>query len=226
MSLQQCAAAAVQVFPTTPIQTRSGSYSLRAVMVAIAKPQSSWNPRAAGDCGLSGPSCGSCTFGHGSGATSWGLWQIHNSTGAYLVTQTHSTNACDWATWLFDPVHNAEAAYYLYRKQGLTRAWGGAGRLWDTDAVQAALPQAAAAVQAAETTTQQASTTPTSPVSVPVTSVSPHPLVVMGAIVLAGGLTVAGVEAAQHQRQIREWFGRQRRRDTVDPKEDSHYAMD
>ena len=225
MSLQQCAAAAVQVFPTTPIHTRSGVYSLRVVMVAIAKPQSSWNPRAAGDCGLSGPSCGSCALG-GSGATSWGLWQIHNSTGAYLVTQTHSTNACDWATWLFDPVNNAKAAYYLYRKQGLTRAWGGAARVWDTDAVQAAIPDAVAAVKAAQTAPQKTSTTTPSSVSVPVTAVIAHPAVVVGAVLAVGGLTVAGIEVVQHRRQRREWCGRQVNHDTVSTKEDSNYAMD
>lgn len=145
MSIQQAAQAAVAVFPATPIRTRSGLYSLPVVMVAIAGPQSSWIADQPGDrvgtCpGCYGPNC--------AGMTSWGLWQIHNSTQPFLTQVTGSSDPCTWARWLYDPVNNARAAYYLYRAQGLQRAWGG-DSTWDTDAVEAALPQAQAAVAAA-----------------------------------------------------------------------------
>lgn len=166
MSLQQCAAAAVQVFPNTPIQTRSGVYALPVVMVAIAYPQSHWNPVAAGDpigscSGCYGPSC--------QNLTSWGLWQIHNSTSVYLQQQTQSTNPCVWANWLYHPVNNAKAAYYLYRTLGLARAWGGATRQWDTDAVEQQLGVAQKAVQqvlaAASSTTHSSGGSTTHPKS-------------------------------------------------------------
>lgn len=163
MSIQECATAAIQVFPSTIlIPTRSGRYPLPVVMVAIAGPQSGWNPAIAGDpLGESG--CTSCVPPDCHGYTSWGLWQIHNSTRTFLIAQTHSTEACVWAQWLYDPVHNAQAAYYLYQQQGLVGAWGGANGQWDTDAVQAALPAAQAAVQAAlQAKSQSHPTAPTS----------------------------------------------------------------
>lgn len=223
MSIQQCASAAVRVFPDTAIETRSGRHSLRAVMVAIAQPQSGWNPRAAGDCGLPGPSCGPCTLG-GSGATSWGLWQIHSSTSAFLVAQTHSTNACDWAAWLFNPVNNAKAAYDLYQRQGLAGAWGGASGQWDTDAVEAAIPQAEAAVAAVTSAPGVGGSTVGSTQKTPTRSVlstiTPSPPVALAAVLVAGGLSIAAWETDANWGSIREWFGRPRRRGTIIPKGD------
>lgn len=128
-------------------------------MVAIAGPQSGWNPAIPGDpvgsCpGCSGPSCIGDGLSGRQSYTSWGLFQIHNSTQPYLQNVTRSTDACSWATWLYDPLHNTQAAYWLYQQYGggntaLNRAWGGANSRWETAAVQAAFPQARIAVQQA-----------------------------------------------------------------------------
>lgn len=151
MSLAQAAAAAVAVFPDMLVQTRSGHHSLPAVMVAVAYPQSRWEPSQVGDpvgsCpGCYGPNC--------HGYTSWGLWQIHNSTQPFLTNATHSTSACTWQAWLLDPVHNAQAAYWLLTRypsvtQGLAVGWGGANGDWDTDLVESVMAQAEQAVSQA-----------------------------------------------------------------------------
>ncbi len=113
MSIQQAAQAAVSVFPNTSVTTPYGTYSLRVVMVAIAGAESGWDPTANGDCGLGGPSCGSCA-GSGGQATSWGLWQIHNVHSAYLTQASGSSSPCGWQRWLFNPLNNAKAAWALY----------------------------------------------------------------------------------------------------------------
>jgi len=148
MSVQQAAQAAVAVFPAgVRIATPRGTYSLRTVMVAIAGAESGWNPTEAGDYGLDSQ------YGLCQGASSWGLWQIHNVHAAYLQRVTGSSDPCAWAQWLFDPVHNAEAAYSVYRSQGLA-AW----TTWQTGAYLGFLEAAQAAVQAAE-----AASAPTTP---------------------------------------------------------------
>ena len=114
MSIAQCAAAAVLVFPAAAVPTTAGSLSLPVVMVAIGGAESSWNPAAAGDAGLPGPSC--------AGYTSWGWLQVHSVHAAYLEGVTGSADPCAWATWLYDPVHCAQAALAVYQGQGLG-AW-------------------------------------------------------------------------------------------------------
>ena len=148
MSIQQAAQAAVAVFPADiAVATPAGVYPLPVVMVAIsgAETGGTWDPQAAGDCGLGGPSCGTCLFG-GTGATSWGLWQIHNVHSAYLTQQTGSSNPCVWAQWLFNPRHNAEAAWALWTGNVSTflRNW----TTWNTQRYLTYLPQAVQAVQA------------------------------------------------------------------------------
>ena len=123
MSIQQAVQAVQGAFPNISVPTTHGSFPLWVVMVAIsgAETGGTWNPTAGGDCGLGGPSCGPCLFG-GTGATSWGLWQIHNVHATYLTTQTHSADPCVWRQWLEDPDHNAQAAASVWRSQGLA-AW-------------------------------------------------------------------------------------------------------
>lgn len=144
--IAQCAAAVVAVFPKNlTVTVAQGTYSLRVMMVAIAGQESSWNPNAAGDCGLTGSSCGECTYG-GSGATSWGLWQIHNSNHVYLTQQSGSSNPCTWQKWLSNPTNNARAAYQIYQSQKLN-AWS---TTMNSGGYAKYLAQAQSAVQAAE----------------------------------------------------------------------------
>jgi hypothetical protein len=110
MSVAQAAAAAVAVFPNVTVTTTAGPLPLPVIMVAIAGAESGWNPTALGDYGYGGPTCP--TYG---GATSFGLWQIHNIHAAYLATLAGSSDPCVWIPWLFDPLHNAVAAYGIYR---------------------------------------------------------------------------------------------------------------
>lgn len=143
MSIAQCAAAAVLVFPASAVSTTAGSLALPVVMVAIAGSESvGWHDQAAGDAGLD-PQYGLC-----GGYSSWGLWQIHNVHATYLEGVTGSTDPCAWAAWLYDPVHCAQAALAVYQGQGLG-AWssytdGG----WQTNigAAQQAVASALSAV--------------------------------------------------------------------------------
>ena len=116
MSIAQCAAAAALVFPNVAVSTTAGSLPLPVVMVAIGGAESTWNPAAAGDAGLD------AQYGLCSGYSSWGWLQIHNVHAAYLEGVTGSTDPCAWATWLYDPVHCAQAALAVYQGQGLG-AW-------------------------------------------------------------------------------------------------------
>jgi hypothetical protein len=101
------AQAAVQVFPP----------AIQVTMVAIAGAESAWDPQAAGDPCAANPGVPCCA-----GATSFGLWQIHTVHAAYLRQVTGSNDPCVWRAWLSDPVHNAQAAYAVYRSQGFA-AW-------------------------------------------------------------------------------------------------------
>lgn len=188
MSITQVAAAAVRVFPDVPVSTARGPVSLPAVMVAIAGPQSNWAVDAPGD-----PlgTCPGCSGANCRGFTSWGAWQIHNSTQPFLADVTHSQDACVWATWLNDPVHNAEAAWWLIRQYptvaiGLARGWGGAAGLWDSPAVERAMPQAERAVRAARRTGGGGQPAPPA-----ATASSPFPWAVVGA--LGGATAVLGL---------------------------------
>ncbi len=164
MSIQQCAAVAKAVFPDVPIVTRLGTYSLPAVMVAIAWGQSRWEPRQAGDP-LGEPGCSSCVPPDCLRYTSWGLWQIHNNWHAYLTAVTGSHDPCIWATWLYDPLHSAQAAYYVYAHSGtsptarLDNAWGGALGSWEALIPASVLAQAVVAVQHVSSTGSTSGTT-------------------------------------------------------------------
>jgi hypothetical protein len=84
-------------------------------MVAIAGAESSWVNNCPGDFGLGGPTSGD-------GATSWGLWQIHNANSDLLIQFTGSTSPDTWEQWLFVPANNAQVALAIYNRQGF-RAW-------------------------------------------------------------------------------------------------------
>jgi hypothetical protein len=201
MSIQQAAEAAVQVFPNTVIDTPGGRLPLRVVMVAIAGRQSGWNPRANGDAKGTCPGCyGPCCYGYGLSGyqcyTSWGLWQIHNSAHRYLEQRTGSTNACVWAQWLYDPVHNAEAAYYLYQVQGLDVAWGGGGSYWTANQIPKFLKAAQAAVAAAEA--RQARRSPAHPASGP----SVWVWIGLGAAALGGTAVVLDITGVWNRLEI------------------------
>lgn len=217
MSMRQCAEAVVQVFPDTPIHTQRGTYGLQAVMVAIAGPQSNYQARANGDY-IGEPHCPGCVppgcWGHGLAGyrryTSWGYFQIHNSTQPYLRHVTHSDQACDWARWLYNPVHNAQAAYWLYQHQGLDVAWGGAQGNWQFAQVLALLPQAQQMVRQVTATAQTTTPTPHTPHtprSTPTTLPSPPPLLwipwaLMGLGAVAGLLDLAEI----HDQATGHWW--------------------
>lgn len=136
MAITDAVLAAQAVFPPTPIQTPDGTHSLITVMVAIAGAESGWDPRAAGDPGLRGPSCDGMANGRVVvGATSWGLWQIHNAHGDFLRAETGSDDPAAWAKWLYDPVNNAKAALHVLgpnAQHGLENwsTWGGRWAPW------------------------------------------------------------------------------------------------
>lgn len=136
MAIADAAAAAKAIFPPTPIQTPDGTYSLVAIMVAIAGAESAWDPRAAGDPGLRGPSCDGVADGRAIvAATSWGLWQVHNVHADFLRAATGADDACVWAEWLYDPVNNARAALHVLGaapQRGLENwsTWGGRWAQW------------------------------------------------------------------------------------------------
>lgn len=212
MSIQQ-AAQAVALFPNTTVMTTRGSLPLRLVMLAIAGSESGWVTDADGDCGLGGPACGTCRS-RGGGATSWGLWQIHNTHAAYLSGQTGSTSACAWRTWLFVPEHNAQAAYAIYREQGLA-AWSSYGNgKW---ALHLSAARAALASVRATPGSAAATTTIATPF---IRTITTSPYTVLGAAFLMGGLTIAAYEATDQRAKIREWVRRQRKHGTISVKGD------
>lgn len=206
MSIEQAAAVA-KVFPTTAIHTSQGDLPLRTVMLAIAGAESSWTVDDDGDCGLPGPPCGSCADESG-GATSWGLWQIHNVHADMLTQYTGSTEACAWRAWLFDAANNAKAALAVYNEQGL-----GAWSTWNSGKWSEFIGQAQAALlQASPTTSSPGSTGITSyPVTIGTAPAAPRyaPWVgwgLVGASLLAAGATVAVVETDVHWSDIVRWL--------------------
>ena len=116
MSLAQAAQAVAQVFPDVLITTPQGTReSLRAVMLAIAGQESSWNAAEHGDA-VGSPNCSTCVPPDCNGYTSWGYFQVHfYSWQSYLKQVTGSDLPCDWASWLAIPVHSAQAGWYLYQ---------------------------------------------------------------------------------------------------------------
>lgn len=206
MSIQQAAAAAVSVFPATTVNTSRGRLPLRVVMVAISGAESGWTPTADGDCGLGGPSCGSCP-GTGGLATSWGLWQIHNVHSAYLAQQTGSTSPCAWRSWLFTPHNNAQAALHIYQSQGLG-AWGAYNDgSWAShiSAAQSAVQAAMASPGPSEDVAQLGNS---SGVAIPTPGSGIRGGVVIGLMLLGGGAAILAVDTDVHWAQIREWAAR------------------
>lgn len=208
MSIAQAAQAAVAVFPATTVSTSLGPLPLRVVMVAIAGAESGWNPVADGDCGLGGPACGTCPGAYG-GATSWGLWQIHNAHAAYLTAQTGSTDPCVWRQWLEVPRHNAFAAYHVYQSQGLA-AWSTyRNGAWEPHRNAAAQAVARAEGAAAGTSPGPAGSTQTA-VVVPAPAPASSIAALGAALLLMGGLTIAVVEEwtplRQAGRRVRAWL--------------------
>jgi len=127
MSLAQAAQAAVQVFPP----------AIQVTMVAIAGAESGWDPTAAGDPCTANPGVPCCD-----GFTSFGLWQIHTVHTDLLRQLTGSADPCVWRAWLSDPVHNAVAAYAVYRSPSGLANW----TTYTDGAYRAYLAQAQAAV--------------------------------------------------------------------------------
>jgi soluble lytic murein transglycosylase-like protein len=95
------------------------SPDLVPTMTAIALAESSGNPNAVGDNG-----------------TSYGLWQIH------FTVHPEVLNGQD-PSILFDPATNANAAYQIFQRQGLS-AW----TTYNTGTYAKNLPAAQAAVGA------------------------------------------------------------------------------
>lgn len=210
MSVQQAAAAAMAVFPGATIATSQGDLSLQTVMVAIAGAESGWTVDADGDCGLGGPSCGSCSDESG-GSTSWGLWQIHNVHSEMLTNYAGSTEACAWRNWLFNAENNAKAAFAIYEEQGLGAwsTWQSGAWAAHVSAAQQALsalsasPGPAASTANGESQANVAGTAPAAPRHVPWVGWG-----LVGVSLLAAGATVAVVETDTHWSDIRQWLGR------------------
>ncbi|MDA8118469.1 MAG: hypothetical protein M0Z85_00125 [Gammaproteobacteria bacterium] len=210
MSIQEAAGAAMSVFPGATIATSQGDLSLQTVMVAIAGSESGWTVDADGDCGLGGPSCGSCSGESGS-ATSWGLWQIHNVHSEMLTNYSGSGEACGWRSWLFNAANNAKAAFAIYEEQGLEAwsTWQSGAWASHVGAAQDALTALSAAPgpsESAENGGSQAitaGTAPAAPRHVPWVGWG-----LVGVSLLAAGATVAVVETDTHWSDIREWLGR------------------
>lgn len=186
MGIADCATAAIKVFPNVTIQTAAGALPYPVVMVAIGGAESGWNASAAGDYGLAGPACG--------GATSWGWLQVHSVHAAYLQQQTGSTSPCVWASWLYDPLHNAQAALALVgaspTQQGLANTWTTfAGGEW-TAHIAAAQSAVTAAYQAAGGGTTGGT--------------NPPPPQRTAALAL-GGLALAAVAVAAFEVGLFEW---------------------
>ena len=200
MSIQQCAAAVVQVIPASVmVQTSVGLVSLREVFLAIGGVESRWVTTAAGDSVAElhafaaahpgvrvgyPPSWATCN-----GYSSWGWLQINWIHYAYLASVPGSTSPCVWASWLFDPVHCAQAAYALYQGAGLAP--------WAPDMAGPwlqYLPQAQAAVAAARRSSTGG--TPAPPTSPPTTvaqtaPVAATPIPATGAALLIGAFGLA-----------------------------------
>ena len=135
VALAEAVAAARATFAPLPVPTPLGTMALPAVMVAIAGAESGWDARCAGDGGLRGPSCAGLAAGRPvPAATSFGLWQIHTVHGGLLRAAAGSDDACAWAEWLYDPLHNAQAAAAILGAgtAGLRNwtSWGNARTPW------------------------------------------------------------------------------------------------
>jgi hypothetical protein len=182
------------------VQTSVGLVSLREVFLAIGGVESRWVTTAAGDSVAElhafaaahpgvrvgyPPSWATCN-----GYSSWGWLQINWSHYPYLESVTGSTSACDWAAWLYDPVHCAQAAYGLYLGAGLSP--------WAPDMAGPWL-QYRAQAKAALTPSTAVVSPPTDTAPPPTTRVSVAPSVVLGgaALLLVGGVVAVELGAVE-----------------------------
>jgi hypothetical protein len=179
MSIASAASAAVATFPWVNVTTPFGAYALPVVMVAIAGAETggTYDDAAAGDFGLGGPSC--------NGATSWGLWQIHNVHAQLLTQLSGSSDPCAWASWLSNAANCARAALAVYQSQGL-----GAWTTWNEGTYSGWLPAAQKAVTAAAPT----------PLPQPTTSQVPG-WVYVGLGLVGAVLAGAGIEGYEELRR-------------------------
>lgn len=206
MSIAEAMTAALSVFPRATVSTSHGDLPLVVVMVAIAGAESGWTPNEDGDCGLGGPSCGSCSNEAGT-ATSWGLWQIHNVHADMLTRYSGSSDPCVWRSWLFDPTNNAKAAFAVYSEQGL-EAW----TTWNHGQWSEHIGAAQQAYSAAMNPPPGPSVAAFVSTPTPQSQATAAPSVrwgMWGAVaagVLAAAATVAVVETDVHWASLREWF--------------------
>jgi len=173
MSIQQAAEAVVKVFPNVTVATPGGPLPLRVLMVALAGPQSQYDPTVRGDYY---GTCRSCYPPYiCDGYTSFGLWQVHLPAWyPYLAAVTRSAKPCDWAQWLYNPLNSARAAYHIYRSAQGLNAWNptpGKPNGWYTQgaspkAVSYWIPAARHAIAQAERSSQSPSPGPSTRPSV------------------------------------------------------------
>ncbi|MHB1870878.1 MAG: hypothetical protein ACYCT1_08490 [Steroidobacteraceae bacterium] len=185
MSIQDAAAAAASTFPFVNVPTPYGTFSLPVLMTAIAGAETggTFDDASPGDYGLGGPSCG--------GATSWGLWQVHNVHSNLLTQLSGSTDPCQWAAWLADPMNCARAAMAVYQSQGL-----GAWTTWQEGTYSGWLQPAVQAVTAAVAATSGpgGGGTSGSPQG------SPSPLWAVGLAAVVFGGSLVGIHRAARRR--------------------------
>ena len=198
MSLEACAAAAVQIFPaSTMITTPDGVFPLQVVMVAIGGSENPGWGNAPGDPlsiyrdgGIAERpySCG--------GYTSFGTWQANLPAHSAMVASLSgiaASNPCGQATWLADYPNCAKAALAIYRSQGLG-AWSTWGNQYTPyppgyGPYRKYLTQAQAAVTAAAGVSQ-----PPTPSPAPVGQRSPWAIAgALGLLAVVG--TTAGLFA-------------------------------
>ena len=188
MSLQTCAAAALNVFPDVAVATPRGTYRLPAVMLAIGGAENPGWGNAPGDSlsiyrdgGVSERpySCG--------GKTSFGTWQINLPAHSAMVASLSgipASDPCGQATWLADYLNCAKAALAVYRSQGL-----GAWTTWQDGAYLQYLGTAASAIAAAAAAATPTPSPTPSPAPTPGTpAVNPWlaGLAVLGIVAVAG----------------------------------------
>lgn len=206
MSIAQCAAAALLVFPQTTISTPLGAYPLPVVMVAVAGAETggTWRDDAAGDAGYD------TQYGTCDGFTSWGQYQIHNVHAAYLRKVTGSADPCAWAAWLYDPVHCATAAAVLLGSdpQAGLQAWSTWGNAYTPWAAgegpwSTYLPDAQAAVTAAQGNIGGGGVSVSAPTVPPAVPIGAAIALLVGGVVAVEAGAFEAIEAAVRLRRQR-----------------------
>lgn len=223
MSIHALAQAVTAVFPDRVIVTPQGSHlPLRRVMLAIAGVETGWSAQYLAGDAVGG--CSTCFHPACRGYTSYGYWQVHFPAWAsYLKQATGSRSACDWADWLSNPTHSAEAAWHLYQTaekefgNGLQPWWPDVTGTWRYPHVTSTHPaylehlsaarQALAQVAAATASHKQHPTAP-GPTPAPTPTQGTTPSRSFWVIALGSGLVGAGVlvglEFDWHWPQVRE----------------------